>query len=882
MQSSDYLRALLMPASVALVGASSKPGSIGRIVLENVLGGAFRGTLYAVNPHHRRVLAQRSYASLAAIGKPVELALIVVPAAAVLEVLEDVARAGIRVAVILSAPPSDPDDARRWQAKLLAVADARGIRLLGPHSFGVIRPDIGLNATLGNAVAHPGRLALIAQSGAVCAAMLDFAASGGIGFSTVVALGGAMDIGFGELLDALLFDPQTEGILLYAETIGDPRRFLSALRAAARTKPVVLLKAGRSLEHGVADAPSPDAVFDAAMRRAGTVRVKTYAQLFAAARILAMHRISRGDRLAIVTNGHGPGTLAADSAGDRGIPLADFSPATEKALSELLPPNIVCGNPINVRGDATPARMASAVAVALADAQIDAVLVLHVPRPVAGATDMARAVAAVARRATKPVLGAWLGAVDRREATAALEAGGIANFYTPEHAVEAFSFLAAYRHHQEWLLEVPPSQPEPQPLDLAAVERIRAAAASTNRRALTEMEVHTLLSVFGLPVASAESADTLAEALAVARRLGFPVTLRSDTGESVPYRPVPVVRERLRDGRMLTRAWATMIGAPGNPHRRLPVIVAKERLFAGSENVAIGICTDAVFGSVITFGPECAGGAADVVVLLPPLNLRLARDAIRGTGMLTALPDADAAGAATEALAHILVQVSALACAVPWVRTLALYPVRVHAGRAEIAGARVTIDARAEPTARSYGHMAIHPYPVEMVADVALADGRHLRVRPIRPEDAAMERAFVNGLSEESRFFRFFYRLHELTPAMLARFTQIDYDREVALVAVDEAGAAPVIVGVARYVMSLDQESAEFAVVVADAWHGKGVARNLMARLVAYAKARGLRRIEGRVLRSNRNMLAFCATLGFKSRESAEDPEQLSVVLELQ
>jgi acetyltransferase len=249
---------------------------------------------------------------------------------------------------------------------------------------------------------------------------------------------------------------------------------------------------------------------------------------------------------------------------------------------------------------------------------------------------------------------------------------------------------------------------------------------------------------------------------------------------------------------------------------------------------------------------------------------------------LTAWPDGDTAGAATEALARILVQVSALACAVPSVRTLALYPVRVDAGRAEIAGGRVTIDARAMPSARSYGHMAIHPYPVEMVADVALPDGRHLRVRPIRPEDAEMERAFVNGLSEESRFFRFFYRLQELTPAMLARFTQIDYDREVALVAVDEAGTAPVIVGVARYVMSLDQESAEFAVVVADAWQGQGVARNLMARLVAYAKARGLRRLEGRVLRSNRNMLAFSAALGFKSRESGEDPEQLSVVFELQ
>jgi acetyltransferase len=247
--------------------------------------------------------------------------------------------------------------------------------------------------------------------------------------------------------------------------------------------------------------------------------------------------------------------------------------------------------------------------------------------------------------------------------------------------------------------------------------------------------------------------------------------------------------------------------------------------------------------------------------------------------MLSALPDADAA---TEALARILVQVSALACAVPWVRRLALYPVRVGAGRAEIAGARAMIDARAKPAARSYGHMAIHPYPLEMVADVALADGRHLRVRPIRPEDAAMEQAFVSGLSEESRFFRFFYRLHELTPAMLARFTQIDYDREVALVAVDEADAAPVIVGVARYVMSLDQESAEFAVVVADAWQCQGVGRNLMARLVAYAKARGLRRLEGRVLRGNSKMLAFIAALGFKSRDSAEDPEQLSVALELQ
>ena len=369
MQQSDYLRALLTPASVALVGASGTPGSSGRIVLENLLGGGFQGALYVVNPKHRRVLARRSYPSLTAIAKPIELAVIAAPTAAVSGVLEDAARAGVKAAVILSAPPQDREDARRWQASLSAVAVAHGIRLLGPHSFGVIRTDIGLNATFGNAVAHGGRLALVAQSGAVCAAMLDFAASVGIGFSTVVALGGAMDVGFGELLDALIVDPHTDGILLYAETIGDARRFLSALRAAARTKPVVVLRAGRSMEQRPVDGPSPDAVFEAAMKRSGTVRVKTYTQLFAAARILAMNRIARGDRLAIVTNGYGPGTLAADSAADRGIALAELSAATEKKLAGMLPSNIACRNPINVRGDATPARFAAAVEAALSDSQ---------------------------------------------------------------------------------------------------------------------------------------------------------------------------------------------------------------------------------------------------------------------------------------------------------------------------------------------------------------------------------------------------------------------------------------------------------------------------------------------------------------------------------
>jgi len=354
MTPSPFLRPLFAPASVALVGASSKPGSIGRIVMENLLNGEFDGALFAVNPRHRRVLGQRSYASLAAIGSPVDLALIAVPHSGVRTVLDEGVRMGTKTAVVFSAPPEIPSDARRWHAEILALARARDIRLVGPHSFGVIRTSVGLNATVGTGVARRGRLALIAQSGAVCAAMLDFATTAGIGFSTVVALGGGIDVGFGELLDSSLNDPETDGILVHVETVGDARRFLSALRAAARTKPVVVLKAGRSTERVAADGPAPDVVFDAAMRRTGAVRAKTYVQLFAAARILAMNRMARGDRLAIVTNGQGPGTLAADVAADRGIPLAEFSHATERALAAVLPPNFSCANPLNLRAEGTP------------------------------------------------------------------------------------------------------------------------------------------------------------------------------------------------------------------------------------------------------------------------------------------------------------------------------------------------------------------------------------------------------------------------------------------------------------------------------------------------------------------------------------------------
>ncbi|MEO8751258.1 MAG: GNAT family N-acetyltransferase [Casimicrobiaceae bacterium] len=870
-----YLAPLLVPQSVAVVGASDTVGSLGRTVFENLLAAQFKGTIYPVNPKHRRMFGRRVYASVAAIGKPIDLTIIAAPPSAVPGILDD-AHAHMRSAAIMSFPETaDPAVGRAWRRTVSAIAKKRGIRLLGPGAFGVIRTDIGLNATFCAPSALPGRLALVAQSGAVCTAMLDFAGPMRMGFSTVVSLGGGIDVGFGELLDALVQDPATDGILLYVENVGDARTFVSALRAAARTKPVVVLKAGRSRETlptgaaALEPALTPDIVFDAAMMRAGTVRVRTYTQLFAAARILAMGRIPRGERLAIVSNGRGPGVLAADCVAAAGVVLAQLAPATVKALDALLPPEIARENPVDVRGDAAPGRFAAAIAATLADPGADALLALHVPRPIIGALEAAVAVATVARGSDKPVLGAWLGAINRQDVHETLEAGGIANFFTPENAVDAFSFLAAYRRNQEWLLEVPSSHPYPEPPDLAAAERIRERAQAQGHGALPCPDMEELLAAFGIVTAPIAVVTTLADAQAAARRLRYPVMLTRDDA----VRPPAVAG--IASGRALARAWREL-------RETHPPMAATDRVvvrratpgMTGGPN-AITLATDPVFGPVIAVGPidHAAVVTSARAVMLPPLNHRLASDLLAAAGI----------AATHEPLVQLLLRVSALGCALPWVRALQLEPVIDARGRLEIPFARVIVDATRKP-APGYGHMAIHPYPVELAARLALADGTRMAVRPIRPEDAELERRFIASLSDETRYFRFFYRLHELSPAMLARFTQVDYDRELALVALapDPQGPCDVaIVAVARYIANQDNESAEFAVVVADAWHGRGIATELMKKLIACAKKKGLQRLAGTVLRANQNMIRFVQRLGFAVRDDEGDADQVIVELPL-
>ena len=795
-----YLRPLLSPESIALVGASERAGSLGRIVYERLLASDYRGAVYAVNPRHEQVLGRQSWPSLAAIGAPIDLALIATPQHAVADVIGSAQAA--KIAVVMTSPRGvDSIATRAWSREVVDAAKGAKVRIVGPGALGVIRPSIHLEATWCSPSALPGRLALIAQSGAVATAMLDFAWPLHIGFSAVISVGGAIDVGFGELLDLLLADAETDGILVHVEEIGEARAFVSALRAAARTKPVVVLKAGRSLEP-IAQI-SHDTVFDAALMRSGTVRARTYMQLFAAARILARGRIPQGDRIAIVSNGRGPAVMAADSAFDRRLDLARFTDITTAKLSTMLNGSSPI-NPIDIHGDSPPAHLAQAVGIAAGDPNVDAVVALHVTNALTPALESARALATIAATHPKPIVAAWLGAVERRDIDDALEAAGIANFYTPETAVEALSFVAQYRNNQAMLLEVPPPQPEPQPADLSPLETLRETLARDDRRGVESAEAAQILAAFGF-------------------------------------------------------------------------VVRPQRDAAGA--IELGLVTDRRFGPVLFVRPATALSLVQhCAVMLPPLNDRLAADLLAQAAPERTLQRLDTA--TLDALVDALTRLSALACMLPWVCTLAFEATIASGGRLTVSSARFEVDAQRR-LLRGYPHMAIHPYPVELIGNVALRDGTMVHVRPIRPEDAALERAFVDGLSDETRYFRFFYRISELTPAMLARFTQVDYDRELALVALVDMATNPSFVGVARYIANPDRTSAEFAVVVGDAWQRRGIARVLMRGLIVCAKRRGFERLHGTILHENEPMLAFVRGLGFALEEDPADPTQICATLAL-
>jgi acetyltransferase len=895
------LEPMFNPRGVAVFGASERPGAVGTMVLANLRAAGFAGAIVPVNPKHPMVQGLACVPDLSHLDQPLDLAVIATPASAVPDILHQCGMAGLKAAVILSAGfgeggETDRSTGKRLMQESLEIAQRFGLRLMGPNCLGLMRPSIGLNATFSHNQALPGKLALVSQSGALVTAVLDWAQSRGVGFSAIASTGDAADLDFGDLLDYLALDPQTTGILLYIEGIKDARHFLSGLRAAARMKPVIVLKSARHAAGSKAAATHTGALignddaFDAALTRAGVVRVERITQWFSAAQILASGLKLRGDQLLILTNGGGPGVMATDRAADLQVPLADLSPETLAALDQVLPPTWSHGNPMDIIGDATAERYAAALRLALADARVDMVIVMLTPQAMTDPTACANAVIEVVRgqaRPAKPVLACWMGEVLVSEARALFDAANIPQFRSPETAVEALSYLIAYRRNQQALLQTPGPLTLDAPADVAGARMILAAARKAGRNVLTTRESKAILSAFHIPTTATILARDADEAMLAAETLGFPIALKISAPSLTHKTDVGGVRLNVRSVQTTRQQAQDMLDSvrAKHPEAEIEGITIERMAEVGhARELLLGVTRDPVFGPIIAFG---SGGVAvevmrDRALALPPLNgLLIDRliDQTRAARMLGAFRGAPAVD--LEALNRILMRVSELVCELPEVAAIDINP--LLAGEQAV----VAVDARIEltphmPLLEPYAHLAIHPYPAQCAQDILLSDGRRIHVRPIRPEDADIEQRFVRGLSEQTRYLRFMRMLNELTPDMLVRFTQIDYDREMAFIALyqppaGQGDAAEIEVGVTRYSLEPDGESAEFALVVADDWHSNGVGSQLLEILIEYARQRGVRVLFGEVLLQNTPMRQLAQRMGFTEQVLASDQDMVRI-----
>jgi acetyltransferase len=882
-----YLSRLFTPRSVALFGASDREDSVGGIVFKNLRTAGFEGPIYPVNPRRAEVQGVPAYADLAAVDQPVDLAVVATPAPTIPDIVEACGEYGVRMMLILSAGFRETGEAgRKLEDRVIQVARRYGIRLMGPNCLGLIRPDIGLNITFGHNNARPGNLALVSQSGAICTAILDWAEQNDIGFSTVVSTGIAADLDFGDYLDYLVSDAKTKAILLYIEGIKDARNFMSSLRAAARLKPVIALKVGRhaagaeaSMSHTGALVGS-DETFSAALSRSGVLRVDTVGQLFSAARALStLHYKADCERLAIITNGGGPGVMAADRAIDQGIELSQLSEATIEALNEVLPEVWSQGNPVDIIGDAPPERYERAVDVCLADPAVDGAIVILTPQAMTAPTAVAKTLVEAAGRSSKPIMASWMGGAQIEEARRLFNEARIPNFRTLENAVDAFSYLARYNRNQRLLLQTPARRTRGQPqYDSEGARLIIEGVLKEQRKILTEPESMAVLNAFGIPTVRNAVAHSPNEALVIAESIGFPVALKIMSTDISHKSDAGGVHLNINSAAEVRGAYNELIRQvqARAPEARLEgVTVEKMYRSANGRELMIGIANDPVFGPVISFGSGGIGVEVmgDSAISLPPLNHQLAQDLVQRTRVSRLLekfrnmPAVD-----MDKLIETLLSVSTMACELPWIQEMDINPIIADEYGLLAVDARIRVDYP-KPSTDRYHHLAIHPYPTRLVKSFQLTDGTNIVIRPIRPEDADIEQNFVRGLSAESRYFRFMNSIQELSPEMLVRFTQIDYHNEMALIAVHMDGNEEVQIGVARYTTNLDKKSCEFALVVGDQWRGKGIARRLMLDLMEIARDRDLERIEGQVLSNNVRMLELMKALSFQIRNSPEDPE---------
>jgi len=880
------LNHLFEPSSVALIGASERSGSVGNVVLGNLRNGGFRGDIALVNPKYKTVAGLPCFAGIEQLPSVPELAVIATPAATVPELVGKLAQRGTKAVIVLSAGFGGEEGSRLKQ-RMLSAAQPHLVRIVGPNCVGMLAPAIGLNASFAHLMPSPGHVAFLSQSGAIITSVIDWAKARNIGFSYLVSMGEMADVDFGDMLDYLAADAHTSAILLYMEAVTHARKFMSAARRAARSKPVIVIKAGRHGETARAVAShtgalaGSDAVYDAAFERAGLLRVLDLDSLFEAVETLAVARRPAGDRLAILTDGGGIGILATDALFDFGGRLAELSPTTMQRLDAVLPATWSHGNPVDIIGDAPAQRYGDALTILLEDNAIDAILVLNCPTAVTSATDAARAVVEAVKNTDRCILTNWVGGETADPARRLLIEAGLPTYDTPEHAVRAFAHIVRFQRNQERLMETPPSLPEAFTADTAAVRAIFEQALGAGRSILTAPESRAVLHAYGVPVVTETIVATPAEARDHAERLKVPVALKilspdithkSDVGGVVldleSPEDVEAAAIAMLDRVKAKQSAARITGFVLEPMIRRPL----------AQELIVGVSEDVQFGPVILFGQ--GGVAVEVVgdraIALPPLNLQLAHDLIARTRVYKLLRGfRDRPPAALDQVALVLLKVSQMVVDFGEIVELDINPLLADHEGVMALDARIRVQRFDQPATK---RLSIRPYPRELEETVTLADGATFLLRPIRPEDEPALVAAFAKLTAHSIRMRFFSGMRELPHSLAARLTQIDYDREMALVATDPATAGrEQIFAVVRLTADPDNEKAEFAIIVRNDMAGRGLGTLLMQRILAYAEQRGINDIFGDVLAENRRMLDLCRRFGFSVTATPDQPDLVHV-----
>jgi len=892
MRDRNPLEVFFKPKSVAVIGATERTGHVGRAILWNLISSPFGGAVYPVNPRRNVVLGIRAYPSISRVPDCVQLAVIVTPAESVPSVIRECVSAGVKAAIVISAGFRETGSrGSALEQEVLEVVRSGGIRLIGPNCLGVMCPITGLNATFAPAIGNPGSVALISQSGAICTALLDWSLREKVGFSALISVGSMLDVGWGDLIDYLGSEPHTRSIVIYMESIGDARSFLSAAREVALSKPILVIKAGRTELAAKAAAShtgsltGSDAVLDAAFRRAGVLRIDELSDIFHMTETLARQPRPNGPRLTIVTNAGGPGVLATDALVSLGEQPASLASETIDALSQILPPHWSHANPIDVIGDAGPERYEQAVTIAANDPNTDGLLVIMTPQAMSDPVEIARKIAPLASLKNKPILASWMGGERAMEGEVVLNQAGIPTFPFPETAVRAFHYMWRYSYNLQLLYETPSITEGAVQAEAASqlVESIRRSG----RRLLTEFESKQLLALYGIPTVKTELAETEEEAVSAAEKLGYPVVLKLNSFTVTHKTDVDGVRLSIENAeavRVAYREIQSAVSSKIGPQHFNGVTVQPMIRSCGYELI-LGSSMDAQFGPVLLFG---TGGQLvevfhDRALALPPLNTTLARRLMEQTRIYSALKGVRGRkGVNIEALEGLLVRFSQLVLEQHWICEIDINPLLASPEGLLALDARVVLyGPQTDPS--EIPKPAIRPYPTKYTAQITLQDGTVLNIRPIRPEDEPAFVRFHTTLSEESVYRRYFFLMNleaRTRHERLTRMCFIDYDRQMAFVA-ERASLDPKsseIIGVGRLIKIPGTNQAEIAVLVSDAFQKRGIGTILVQRLIEFARDEKLTLLKASFLADNRPIEKLFRKLGFSFTQGSE-PDVLQAAL---